>query len=80
MVCNQGGLDADIRARTGTHLVKAGDEVGFAAGSGVGHPGPLAVHMSRAPDGIEASDYLGDGDWFKVYDLATSKIDEADDG
>ncbi|KAH7313756.1 glycosyl hydrolase family 61-domain-containing protein [Stachybotrys elegans] len=76
MVCNQGGLDADIRAGTSTYTVAPGDSVGFTVASDVGHPGPMAVYMSKAPDGTEASDYLGDGDWFKVYSLTTSEINE----
>ncbi|UPL03788.1 hypothetical protein LCI18_014722 [Fusarium solani-melongenae] len=77
MVCNAGGLDADIRAKTKTHAVAPGDEVGFTVNVEIGHPGPLAVYMSKAPTGTEASDYLGDGDWFKVYELTTSSITEA---
>jgi hypothetical protein len=75
IVCNVGGNDADIRAATKTHPVSPGDEVGFDINSELGHPGPLYVYMSRAPDGVAASDYLGDGDWFKVYALTTSAID-----
>ena len=74
MVCNQGGNDADIRAKTQTHDVLPGDEVGFDINSELGHPGPLAVYMSRAPDGTAASDYTGDGDWFKIYSATTSSI------
>ncbi|KAF5010834.1 hypothetical protein FDECE_3007 [Fusarium decemcellulare] len=74
IICNAGGLDADIRAKTKTHAVAPGDEVGFTVNVEIGHPGPLAVYMSKAPEGTEASDYLGDGDWFKVYELSTSKI------
>ncbi|KAK7419670.1 hypothetical protein QQZ08_010756 [Neonectria magnoliae] len=77
MICNQGGLDADIRAKTSTFSVAPGDEVGFVVNSELGHPGPLAVYLSKAPDGTEASDYLGDGDWFKVYSLTTSDITDA---
>jgi hypothetical protein len=33
--------------------------------------------MSKAPDGTETSDYLGGGDWFKVYELSTSSITDA---
>ena len=69
MVCNQGGNDADIRAKTQTHDVLPGDEVGFDINSELGHPGPLAVYMSRAPDGTAASDYTGDGDWFKILNV-----------
>ncbi|KAM0433484.1 hypothetical protein ACHAPT_004364 [Fusarium lateritium] len=77
IICNAGGLDADIRAKTKTHAVAPGDEVGFTVNVEIGHPGPLAVYMSKAPEGTEASNYLGDGDWFKVYELSTSSITDA---
>ncbi|KAJ4252888.1 hypothetical protein NW762_010794 [Fusarium torreyae] len=76
IVCNAGGLDADIRSATKTHAVSPGDEVGFTINSEIGHPGPLAVYMSKAPTGTEASDYLGDGDWFKVYEMTWKSIGE----
>ncbi|KAL6853040.1 hypothetical protein ACO1O0_007591 [Amphichorda felina] len=79
IVCNAGGNDAEIRAKTLTHAVAPGDEVGFDINSELGHPGPLYVYLSKAPDGVSASDYTGDGDWFKVYALTTSAID-ADTG
>jgi hypothetical protein len=75
IVCNVGGNDADSRQATKTHAVKPGDQLGFDVNSDLGHPGPLSVYMSRAPDGVAASDYLGDGDWFKVYELTTKRID-----
>lgn len=77
IVCNKGGLDAAIRSKTKTHDVAPGDVVGFTVANDIGHPGPLAVYLSKAPDGTEASDYLGDGDWFKVYELTTSDITDA---
>lgn len=77
MICNQGGLDADIRAKTNTYSVSPGDEVGFTIDVAIGHPGPLAVYMSKAPDGTATSDYLGGGDWFKIYELSTSSITDA---
>ncbi|ROW15819.1 hypothetical protein VPNG_02491 [Cytospora leucostoma] len=73
-VCNQGGLDADIMAKTSTYTVQAGDQVGFTINSNIGHPGPLSVYLSKAPSGTSAKDYTGDGDWFKVYELTTSSI------
>ncbi|KAF4999891.1 hypothetical protein FGRMN_2129 [Fusarium graminum] len=74
IICNAGGLDKDIRAATKTHKVSPGDEVGFTVASEMGHPGPLSVYMSKAPDGTEASEYLGDGDWFKVYEMTWKTI------
>ncbi|KAL0941528.1 endo-beta-1,4-glucanase D 9 [Colletotrichum truncatum] len=76
MVCNQGGLDADIMAATNIHTVAAGDEVGFGMNEYIGHPGPTAVYMSKAPEGVSAAEYKGDGDWFKVYDLTYRYIDK----
>jgi hypothetical protein len=76
MICNVGGNDADSRAATKTYTVKPGDQVGFDINSDLGHPGPLNVYMSKAPSGVSASNYLGDGDWFKVYAATTSRIDQ----
>lgn len=73
-VCNQGGLDADIMAQTSTYAVAGGDTVGFTVNVNIGHPGPLHVYMSKAPDGTTAQDYDGSGDWFKVYAATTSEI------
>ncbi|KEY64195.1 hypothetical protein S7711_03485 [Stachybotrys chartarum IBT 7711] len=74
MVCNVGGNDADSRAATRTYTVAPGAQIGFDVNSDMGHPGPLAVYMSRAPTGVAASDYLGDGEWFKVYQATTRSI------
>jgi hypothetical protein len=74
IVCNVGGNDADSRAATKTYTVKPGDQLGFDVNSDLGHPGPLAVYMSRAPDGVAASDYLGNGDWFKVYQIDVAQF------
>lgn len=73
-VCNQGGLDADIMAKTSTYSVSGGDTVGFSVNVNIGHPGPLHVYMSKAPDGTAAAEYDGSGDWFKVYALTTESI------
>ncbi|KAK1579255.1 family 61 glycosyl hydrolase [Colletotrichum navitas] len=75
LVCNIGGNDASVLAKTKTKAVKAGDELGFTAESDISHPGPLAVYMSKAPSGVAS--YKGDGDWFKVYELTTSDITSA---
>lgn len=73
-VCNQGGLDSDIMAKTSTYSVSGGDTVGFTVNVNIGHPGPLHVYMSKAPDGTAANAYDGSGDWFKVYAQTTSEI------
>ncbi|KAL1871145.1 hypothetical protein Daus18300_004890 [Diaporthe australafricana] len=73
-ICNQGGLDADIMAKTSTQEVAPGDSVGFTVVTNMGHPGPLSVYMSKAPEGTDAAAYKGAGDWFKVYELTTSDI------
>ncbi|VUC30461.1 unnamed protein product [Clonostachys rosea] len=72
IICNAGGIDADIMAKTETYTVAPGDEVGFKINSGLGHPGPLAVYMSKASG--TAQEYKGDGDWFKVYELTYSEL------
>ncbi|KFA71536.1 hypothetical protein S40288_06842 [Stachybotrys chartarum IBT 40288] len=69
IVCNQGGLDANIRAATKTATVRAGDTLGFNVRDILGHPGPINVYLSKAPSGVTAQNYLGDGDWFKIYSL-----------
>ncbi|KAK1991010.1 hypothetical protein LX36DRAFT_753843 [Colletotrichum falcatum] len=75
IVCNVGGNDADVLAKTKTKAVNAGDSLGFTVESDISHPGPLAVYLSKAPSGVAS--YKGDGDWFKVYELSTSEINAA---
>ncbi|KAM0329266.1 hypothetical protein ACHAQA_004570 [Verticillium albo-atrum] len=72
MICNQGGIDAAIMAATNTKTVQAGDQLGFKVNSELGHPGPQAVYLSKAPGA--AQEYKGDGDWFKIYELTYSEI------
>ncbi|TFL05287.1 glycosyl hydrolase family 61-domain-containing protein [Pterulicium gracile] len=74
MVCNVGGLDAANRAATKTAVVNAGDTIGFNVRDIMGHPGPVNVYMSKAPAGVTAQNYLGDGDWFKVYALGVKQF------
>ncbi|KAF3210348.1 hypothetical protein TWF679_006843 [Orbilia oligospora] len=67
--CNQG---ANSNAhKTSTIEVAPGDKIGFrlAYGARMAHPGPAQVYMSKAPG--RAVDYMGDGDWFKVYQATT---------
>jgi hypothetical protein len=72
MICNVGGNDADMIAKTQTLSVKAGDQVGFRIRDVFGHPGVQQVYMSKASS--TAATYKGDGDWFKVYSLTTSNM------
>lgn len=74
IVCNQGGLDEDIRLATDTITVQPGDELGFNVRDIMGHPGPASVYLSKAPEGTTAQEYLGDGDWFKIYSLGVRKF------
>lgn len=48
-----------------TMAVKAGDKVGFK--TNIGHPGPLAFYMAKAPGSV--ADFDGAGNvWFKIYE------------
>ncbi|KAK7948647.1 uncharacterized protein PG986_009533 [Apiospora aurea] len=48
-----------------TMTVKAGDKVGFTVPGSIGHPGPLAFYMAKAPSSV--ADFDGSGDvWFKI--------------
>ncbi|KAH8593056.1 fungal cellulose binding domain-containing protein [Bisporella sp. PMI_857] len=63
--CN---LAAGSGANTQVYAIKAGDKVALKqayGGTGMAHPGPTQVYMSRAPSG-NVKTYAGDGDWFKV--------------
>lgn len=70
IICNNGGIDDDIMQATETFTVAAGDQVGFKMNEYIGHPGPLAVYLSKAPSTVRG--YKGDGDWFKVYESSLS--------
>ncbi|KAH6695428.1 cellulose-growth-specific protein [Plectosphaerella plurivora] len=70
IICNAGGIDDEIMAATKTFTVAAGAQVGFKMNEYMGHPGPLAVYLSKAPG--TAQEYKGDGEWFKVYQSSLS--------
>lgn len=72
IICNNGGIDDDILAVTKTRTVTAGDQLGFKINEMFGHPGPLHVYLSKAPE--TAQTYKGDGDWFKIYELTNSNL------
>ncbi|KAK7629489.1 fungal cellulose binding domain-containing protein [Phyllosticta citricarpa] len=62
--CNE----ANPPNRTSTKEVQAGEEIAFQASQAMAHPGPFQVYMARAPDGVKAEDFAGDGDvWFKIF-------------
>jgi hypothetical protein len=67
---------ADFRCNTGSwanagrtqvRTVNPGQRIGFKLWNNgqILHPGPMTIHMSRAPGDVRQ--YQGDGDWFKVY-------------
>jgi hypothetical protein len=64
LICNKGGLDS----KASTYAVKAGDIIGAKLWYNelIEHPGPGMVYMSKAPGDV--SNYMGDGDWFKVWE------------
>ncbi|KAH7126921.1 fungal cellulose binding domain-containing protein [Dendryphion nanum] len=52
-----------------TYEVKAGDTVGFTAGSSISHPGPLSFYLAKVPAGKTAATWDGSGQvWFKIYE------------
>lgn len=69
-------LEDDFRCQPGAatgentdvYTVKAGDKIALKqafGGTGMEHPGPAQVYMSKAPGG-DVKTYDGSGDWFKV--------------
>ncbi|KAI9740398.1 MAG: hypothetical protein M1834_004978 [Cirrosporium novae-zelandiae] len=70
--CNSGGLSTGNV--TSTYKVKAGSTLGFALDTGIGHPGPVQIYMSKATNG-DASAYDGSADnWFKIYSLGVEEV------
>ncbi|KAF4547328.1 putative glycosyl hydrolase family 61 protein 11 [Elsinoe fawcettii] len=64
--CNNGSFGN--AGKTKTMQVKAGDRIGFTVRDVLGHPGPLFAYMSKSTT-ADVSQYQGDGDWFKVYEM-----------
>ena len=76
--CGRGAWKPSPQTKTAN--VNAGDEVAFgieryyassSTGSQVtydfvGHIGPGMVYLAKKPDGVELSQWDGDGDWFKI--------------
>jgi hypothetical protein len=65
--CNK---DASSGANTEVYTVKPGDKVALKqafGGTGMKHPGPTQVYMSKAPSG-DVKSYTGDSDWIKVFE------------
>lgn len=75
--CNEGALNSPAQ----TMEVKAGDELGAKLwyNEFIEHPGPGMIYMSKAPGAV--SEYMGDGDWFKVWesgpDNGPANVDES---
>jgi len=64
MRCNTGGLTTGPKTKVAE--VRAGAEMGFFSDR-IGHPGPLAIYMSKAPGDVKS--YDGSGAWFKIMEL-----------
>ncbi|ROT37753.1 hypothetical protein SODALDRAFT_333508 [Sodiomyces alkalinus F11] len=64
--CNSGSFAN--AGRTEVARVSPGTRVGFKLWNRgtIIHPGPMTIHMSRAPGDVRQ--YRGDGQWFKVYE------------
>ncbi|TDZ33124.1 Endo-beta-1,4-glucanase D [Colletotrichum spinosum] len=60
--------DAKDRGAVATLPVTAGQTIGFASNSVVGHPGPASFYMAKVPAGQTAATWDGSGaGWFKIY-------------
>ncbi|KDN61911.1 putative fungal cellulose binding domain-containing protein [Colletotrichum sublineola] len=68
MRCNKGS-ENHAKNTKAANVIAGQDVVGFTTNihQKLQHPGPLTIHMSKAPGDV--SDYDGSGDWFKVYQL-----------
>lgn len=65
MRCNE----ANPPNKTSTKEVQAGEQIAFQASQPMTHPGPFQVYMAKAPDGVKAEDFAGDGEvWFKIFE------------
>lgn len=69
--CNSGSFAN--AGRTKVYKVNPGDTIGFQLWyyATMRHPGPLTIHMSKAPGDVRQ--YRGDGDWFKVHQMIICK-------
>lgn len=69
--CNSGSFAN--AGKTKTYKVNPGDTIGFQLWyyATMQHPGPLTIHMSKAPGDVKQ--YRGDGDWFKVHQMIICK-------
>ncbi|KXS93693.1 hypothetical protein AC578_3844 [Pseudocercospora eumusae] len=75
--CQPGGASGE---NTDVYSVKSGDKIALKqafGGTGMEHPGPAQVYMSKAPSDVKA--YDGSGDWFKVSEqlLCSSPANDA---
>ncbi|KAK4176565.1 glycosyl hydrolase family 61-domain-containing protein [Triangularia setosa] len=69
--CNSGSFAN--AGKTKVAKVMPGDTIGFQLWyyATMQHPGPLTIHMSKAPGDVR--NYRGDGDWFKVHQMIICK-------
>ncbi|KAK4446059.1 glycosyl hydrolase family 61-domain-containing protein [Podospora aff. communis PSN243] len=69
--CNSGSFNN--AQRTKVAKVMPGDRLGFQLWyyATMQHPGPLTIHMSKAPGDVR--NYRGEGDWFKVHQMIICK-------
>ncbi|KAK4643918.1 hypothetical protein QC761_300190 [Podospora bellae-mahoneyi] len=64
--CNRAGANGQS---TNVLTITAGDTVGFKPTFWIHHPGAYAAYLSAVPPGKIISNYAGDGDWFKIWDI-----------
>ena len=69
--CNSGSMAN--AGKTKVAKVMPGDNIGFQLWyyATMQHPGPLTIHMSKAPGDVR--NYNGDGDLFKVHQMIICK-------
>jgi len=69
--CNSGSFNN--AAKTKVAKVMPGDTIGAQLWyyATMQHPGPLTIHMSKAPGDVRQ--YRGEGDWFKVHQMLICK-------
>lgn len=73
--CNKGALSSSAQ----TYDAKPGDKIAAKLWYNelIEHPGPGMIYMSKAPGSV--SEYMGDGDWFKVWESGPNGPANVDD-